>query len=129
MDTLGIHHLGLPVSDLPSTVRFFTECLGWSIVREISEYPAVFVTNESAFITLWQVESNARHFDRKQNVGLHHFAIRVSSEQALYTLFEKVAAHSGVAVEFAPEYLQGGPAKHCMVFEPSGIRVELIWLP
>jgi lactoylglutathione lyase len=34
-----------------------------------------------------------------------------------------------VRVEFAPELLRGGPAKHCMLYEPSGIRVEFIWAP
>jgi catechol 2,3-dioxygenase-like lactoylglutathione lyase family enzyme len=131
MDTLGIHHLGLAVSNLKATAKFFTDCLGWSIAREVPDYPAIFVTNGSAFVTLWQTASdhNATPFDRRKNVGLHHFAIKVASEQALDAVFEKAAAHPGVGVEFAPELLRGGPAKHCMLFEPSGIRVEFIWAP
>ena len=129
MDTLAIHHLGLAVSDLPASAEFFTDCLGWSVAREVPEYPAIFVTNGSAFVTLWQTENIATPFDRKKNVGLHHFAIKVSSEQALDQIFEKAAAHPRVRVEFAPELLRGGPAKHCMLFEPSGIRVEFIWAP
>lgn len=129
MDTLAIHHLGLAVSDLPASAKFFTDCLGWSVAREVPEYPAIFVTNGSAFVTLWQTETIATPFDRKKNIGLHHFAIKVSSAQALDQVFEKAAAHPGVRVEFAPELLRGGPAKHCMLFEPSGIRVEFIWAP
>lgn len=129
MDTLAIHHLGLAVSDLPASAKFFTDCLGWSVAREVPEYPAIFVTNGSAFVTLWQTENIATPFDRKKNIGLHHFAIKVSSAQALDQVFEKAAAHPGVRVEFAPELLRGGPAKHCMLFEPSGIRVEFIWAP
>jgi len=131
MDTLGIHHLGLAVSNLKASAKFFTDCLGWRIAREVPEYPAIFVTNGTAFVTLWQTASNhnATPFDRKKNVGLHHFAIKVPSEQALDAVFEKAAAHPSVSVEFAPEFLRGGPAKHCMLFEPSGIRVEFIWAP
>jgi catechol 2,3-dioxygenase-like lactoylglutathione lyase family enzyme len=129
MDTLGIHHLGLAVSNLPATAKFFTEGLGWSVAREVPEYPAIFVTNGTAFVTLWQTESGATRFDRRKNVGLHHFALRVTSEDALQAVFEKASAHPGVRVEFAPELLRGGPAKHCMLYEPSGIRIELIWAP
>ena len=129
MDTLGIHHLGLAVSDLKATAAFFTQCLGWTVAREVPEYPAIFVTNGAAFVTLWQTEPKATSFDRKRNVGLHHFAIRVASEDALAALLEKASAHPGVRVEFAPELLRGGPAKHCMLYEPSGIRIEFIWAP
>jgi len=129
MEMLGIHHLGLAVSDLRATAKFFTDGLGWSVAREVPEYPAIFVTNGQAFVTLWQTEDGARRFDRRKNVGLHHFALRVASEAALDAVFAKAAAHPGVRVEFAPELLRGGPAKHCMIYEPSGIRMEFIWAP
>ncbi len=129
MDTLGIHHLGLAVSNLRTTVQFFTDCLGWTIAREVPEYPAVFVTNGHAFITLWQTAPDATAFDRKTQVGLHHFAIKMASESALLALHDKVLNYPGVNVEFAPELLRGGPAKHFMMYEPGGIRLEFIWLP
>ena len=129
METLGIHHLGLAVSDLQATAKFFTDGLGWSVAREVPEYPAIFVTNGNAFITLWQTEAGASRFDRRKNVGLHHFALRVASESALDAAFARASSHPGVRVEFVPELLRGGPAKHCMIYEPSGIRVEFIWAP
>lgn len=129
MATHGIHHLGLAVSDLEATTGFFVDCLGWSLVREVPEYPAKFVSNGEAFFTLWQTASDNSPFDRKRQVGLHHVAIKVESEQDLVNVFDKVANHPGVTVEFAPELLRQGPAKHFMVYEPSGIRMEFIWVP
>ncbi|MCI0552743.1 MAG: VOC family protein [Anaerolineae bacterium] len=129
MSTLGIHHLGLSVSDLEATAKFFTDCLGWSVARELPEYPAKFVTNGEAFFTLWQTETECSPFDRKNQVGLHHVAIRVTNEQSLLEIFERASGFPGVVVDFSPELLRDGPAKHCMVFEPSGIRVEFIWAP
>lgn len=127
--TLGIHHLGLSVSNLEATASFFIDCLGWSLVREVPEYPAKFVSNGEALFTLWQTDADSSPFDRKRQVGLHHMALNVASEQDLMEIFSKVADHPGVTVEFAPEYLREGPAKHCMVYEPSGVRVEFIWVP
>lgn len=63
------------------------------------------------------------------HLGLHHVAIKVESEQDLMNVFDKVTNHPGVTVEFAPELLHQGPAKHFMVYEPSGIRMEFIWAP
>lgn len=129
MNTAGIHHLGLSVSSLEETSAFFINCLGWSLAREVPEYPAKFVTNGEAFITLWQTSDAAQAFDRKNNVGLHHVAIRVLEKTCLTELFEKVRKYPGVAVDFKPELLRGGPAAHFMVFEPGGIRIEFIWVP
>ncbi len=129
MGTLGIHHLGLSVSNLEATTKFFTDCLGWSVAREIPEYPAKFVTNGEAFFTLWQTEPESLSFSRKKNVGLHHVAIRVADEQSLLAIFDRASGFPGVTIDFSPELLRGGPAKHCMVFEPGGIRVEFIWAP
>lgn len=39
MDTLGIHHLGLAVSNPKATTRFFTDCFGWSIARTENDPP------------------------------------------------------------------------------------------
>ena len=125
----GIHHLGLSVSDLKATADFFVDCLGWTVAKEKPEYPAIFVTNGDAFITLWQTDNGATQFDHRGNVGLHHFALKVSTEEALNTLFKQVSDYPGVKIEFAPEMLGEGPARHCMFYEPSGIRMEFIWAP
>ncbi len=129
METTGIAHLGLAVAKLDETAAFFIDCLGWNLAREVPEYPAKFVTNGNAFLTLWQTDADAIPFDRKANVGLHHVAIRVTNESDLEPLFKKTSTFAGVNIYFAPVSLGDGPAKHFMVFEPSGIRVEFIWTP
>lgn len=129
MQTLGIHHLGLSVADLDATANFFTSCLGWSVVREVPEYPAKFVSNGEVLLTLWQTDPDPKRFDRRSQVGLHHVAVQVSDEDSLASIYERLSNFPDVVVDFPPELLRGGPAKHCMVFEPSGIRVEFIWTP
>ena len=129
MKTLGVHHVGLAVSNLDTSTAFFVEVLGWKVARELPAYPARFVTNGIAFLTLWQTNSGALPFDRKQHVGLHHVAIRVESEADLIALHQRAATFPGVTSEFAPELQGGGPNKHCMLYEPSGVRIELVWAP
>ncbi|HEX7386563.1 MAG TPA: VOC family protein [Castellaniella sp.] len=129
MAILGIHHLGLSVRDLDKTTAFFTECLGWKVVREVPDYPAKFVSNGSAFFTLWQTDPGATSFDRRKNLGLHHVALQVSDETDLDALYTKLQAYPGVEIEFSPQPVAGGPAKHCIFREPSGIRMEFFWAP
>ena len=126
--TKGAHHIGLTVPDLAKTRAFFLETLNYSQVGEKPDYPAVFLTDGTTMITLWQVANpeRAAPFDRKNVVGLHHFALNVENGEALDGLHRALSATDGVDIEFAPEPLGVGPAKHMMCAIPGGIRVEFI---
>ncbi|MDX2471392.1 MAG: VOC family protein [SAR324 cluster bacterium] len=126
--TVGIHHLGLTVSKLEETASFFIHALEFTLVKRDKNYPSIFVTDGTNMVTLWQANGDsAVEFDRKKNVGLHHVAFTVASLGDLAQAFAQAANHPGVTVEFSPELLRGGPAQHCMLLDPSGIRVELIF--
>ncbi|NVJ99212.1 MAG: VOC family protein [Alphaproteobacteria bacterium] len=126
--TLGVNHIGLAVSKLEATASFFVDTLGWEKAGEKPDYPAIFVTDGEAFVTLWQVENpaSAMPFDRRKNVGLHHLAMTVESLEALHSLHEKFQTVDGVIIEFAPEFLGQGPTTHMMIRDPSGLRLEFI---
>jgi catechol 2,3-dioxygenase-like lactoylglutathione lyase family enzyme len=126
--TRGAHHIGLTVPDLAQTRAFFIDALGFAQVGEVPDYPAIFLTDGATMITLWQAANPATAvpFDRKNVVGLHHLALKVDGADALDALHGKLKASDGVAVEFAPEPLAGGPTKHLMCSIPGGIRVEFI---
>jgi catechol 2,3-dioxygenase-like lactoylglutathione lyase family enzyme len=125
--TLGAHHIGLTVSRLEESAAFFTSLLGWQEVRRNTDYPAIYVSDGTVMLTLWAVKQEpAIPFNMKQNIGLHHIAFRVASESDLNAVYKKLV-DAGVKIEFAPELLGNGPARHMMCFEPSGIRVEFIW--
>ena len=127
-ETLDINHVGFTVSDLDATASFFIDTLGWQLAGGNPDYPAKFVTNGKMFITLWQATDpeNAIAFDRKNNVGLHHFAITVRDLTTLHDLHRRFVEHPRVTVEFAPEFLGDGPTTHMMIREPSGLRLEFI---
>lgn len=129
--TMGIEHLGLTVGDVELSSRFFVECLGWSVVGGKPAYPAIFVSDGFTRLTLWQVDKHDDYvpFDRRKNIGLHHVALRVPSEQALKEIFARVSAWPGAVMEFAPEPVGQGPRMHCMVREPGGVRVEFVYAP
>ncbi|MFQ5982867.1 MAG: VOC family protein, partial [Woeseiaceae bacterium] len=65
--TQGAHHIGLTVPDLDRTRAFFLDTLGFDQVGEVPDYPAVFLSDGSTMITLWQASDpdSAVPFDRK----------------------------------------------------------------
>ena len=126
--TRGAHHVGLTVPDLAKTRAFFVNTLGYQQVGEVPAYPAVFLSDGATMITLWQAADpqTAVPFDRKNVIGLHHLALGVENADALDDLHGALQANDDVVVEFAPEPLGDGPARHMMCAIPGGIRVEFI---
>ena len=126
--TKGAHHIGLTVPNLQETRNFFITTLGFEQVGEVPDYPAVFLTDGTTMITLWQAADpkTATPFDRKNVIGLHHFALSVDGSAVLEELDAKLVRTPGVDVEFGPEPLGGGPTRHMMCAIPGGIRMELI---
>jgi catechol 2,3-dioxygenase-like lactoylglutathione lyase family enzyme len=128
--TSGISHIGLSVSALDASFKFF-EALGFAKVGGSESYPSYFVSDGHSLITLWQTEEGATPFNRRTNVGLHHLAIRVPTLEALEQAYNAVCAVDGVQVDgegaFSPRKLEGTPLTHAMLYEPSGNRIELTY--
>lgn len=129
--TQGAHHIGLTVPDIAETRDFFTIVLGYDVVGERPAYPAVFVSDGTVMITIWQASdpATATPFNRKTNVGLHHLALKVVDHDALTALAAKLETHDGVDIEFSPEALGETPLRHMMTTIPGGVRVEFIAAP
>jgi catechol 2,3-dioxygenase-like lactoylglutathione lyase family enzyme len=126
--TQGVHHVGLTVSQLGAARDFFVEGLGFKQIGEVPEYPAVFLSDGTIMITLWQAEdpASAIPFDRRRVIGLHHLALRVPDRDALKALYDELSGRDDVEIEFAPESLGGGPTQHMMCRIPGNIRLEVI---
>lgn len=129
--TKGVHHVGLTVPQLEEARTFFIEGLGFEQVGEKPEYPAVFVSDGTTMITLWQAEdpASAVAFDRRRVIGLHHLALRIADAEALAGVHADLEGRDDVTIEFAPESLGGGPVQHMMCRIPGNIRLEIIAPP
>ena len=126
--TQGAHHIGLTVPNIDQARGFFVDVLEFQQVGAVPNYPAYFVSDGTAMLTLWQAADpeSATPFDRKTNIGLHHFALKVDGVDTLNAIYEKLKTTAGVEIEFAPEPLGGGPSQHMMFYIPGGIRMELM---
>ncbi|CAN8072915.1 unnamed protein product [Agarophyton chilense] len=127
--TIGVSHVALAVSTLSKTVQFFEE-LGFKKVGGDPDYPSIFVSDGCTIITVWQSKSkNPTPFDRTQNIGLHHLAIKCPTLEALNQTYEKVKGMKGTKIEFAPMLMPDLPFTHFMCYEPCGVRIEFTYHP
>lgn len=126
--TQGADHIGLTVPNLQETCSFFLDTLGFKQVGNKPDYPAVFVSDGSIMIILWQAVNPERAvpFDRKHVIGLHHLALKVDTLTVLVELHQTLSETPGVEIEFAPESLGEGKMQHMMCSIPGGIRMEFI---
>ncbi|MGR5945295.1 VOC family protein [Enterobacter sp. C4G1] len=125
--THGVQHIGLAVSNLEASAAFFTGLLGWQEVKRREDYPAIFVKDGAMTLTLWKTQTEEPvQFNRKNNVGLHHLALRVETKEGLYQILEVLKANQ-VEIEFEPTLIREGPSMHMMCYEPSGIRIEFYY--
>ncbi|MFK8184446.1 MAG: VOC family protein [Phormidesmis sp.] len=126
--TQGAHHIGLTVPSIAATRDFFVNVLEFNQVGEVPDYPAYFVSDGTVLITLWQATepASATPFDRKNNIGLHHFALKVDGLATLNALHDTLTKTEGVMIEFAPEPIGSGPTQHMIFSIPGGIRMELV---
>lgn len=126
--TSGIHHLGLTVVDVHTTANFFCDTLGFSKVGGEPGYPAIFVSDGTATLTLWQASQPAsvRSFDRKNAVGLHHLALRISDRETLEGLHRQLAEDDAVQVEFSPQPIGSSGNLHFICSIPGGLRLEFV---
>jgi len=101
--------------------------LGYQQVGEVPDYPAVFLSDGSIMVTLWQASNPDRcvPFDHKNVIGLHHLALTVGSD-SLDAPHERLKESTDVDIEFAPEPLGELPVRHLMCNIPGGIRVEFL---
>ena len=56
-------------------------------------------------------------------------AFKLSSFEDLDKMHERLKNTPNVKIEFAPELVGKGPAKHMIFREPGGIRLEFIVIP
>jgi glyoxylase I family protein len=133
----GIHHLDLVVSDLERSKAFYSELLGglgWSGVLEIEGERGEdiwYLRAADTWIGLRQKQSDAHGVPyERYALGVHHVAFEASSRDAVDKCWEWVMTQD-VEVESAPKefphYAEGYYA--AFFYDPDGIKLEVVHEP
>jgi len=119
----GLSHLGLRVTNLARSKRFYVETLGCQLVREADG--GILVNISGLLVALYEIDSDAANYDRFNpfRVGLDHLALSVETPSLLEDLQRDLDA-AGVrnhGVEEDPETHD----KYISFYDPDGIAWEL----
>jgi glyoxylase I family protein len=126
VQTAGVHHLRITVTDPARTRDFYTKLLGFSPMMDFPD--GFLVTNGSIFLGLRTGPDASRsaagaRFD-PNNIGLDHLSLSVSSKADLETAQTQARAMGvpcGDIVDFGPQF----GFYVLMLEDPDGIQIEL----
>lgn len=123
METPGLNHIILTISDVAKSRAFYGDLLGFKLVDITDAF--YFVSGGVAFFLF-----PSRHLlpnDRfnEFRIGLDHLSFTAPNEEALHSLAEKLRA-SGVETQGVQQYHTGN--KYVAFRDPDNIQLEY-WLP
>jgi lactoylglutathione lyase len=143
---LAFSHVGVCVSDLERSTRFYTEVLGFRPVLTMDMGPEVAATMEAdgcrftsrllgrgdVRVELLHWRSPEAHGDGERrpmtSLGLTHLCLRVDDVEPVLAAAERAGgtAHRHTTTELPGMGVDGGPVRLVYLTDPDGVRIELM---
>lgn len=120
----GVHHIAIICSDYVVSKKFYTEVLGFEIIREVyrterNSYKLDLSINGIYTIELFSFPSTPARLSRPEATGLRHLAFEVSKLDELVKRMQEL----NVSVEpiRVDEYTN---KRFCFIADPDGLPIE-----
>lgn len=125
METTGVHHVAIICSDYARSKHFYSELLGFSVIRETyraarQSYKLDLKVNDTTQIELFSFPNPPARVNTPEACGLRHLSFGVTHLEATVTELER----KGIAIE--PIRLDDLTGKRYTFFkDPDGLPLEL----
>jgi catechol 2,3-dioxygenase-like lactoylglutathione lyase family enzyme len=123
METPGLNHIILTISDVPKSRVFYGDLLGFDLIEVADGF--YFVSGGVAFFLFPSRHPLSDDRFNEFRIGLDHLAFAAPTEAALKSLAEKLSA-AGVETQGVEQYHTGN--KYVAFRDPDNIQLEY-WLP
>jgi lactoylglutathione lyase len=119
-------HVGLNVSNLARSKRFYQDVFGFDLAGESNDGGRVFAfltQNSVVVLTLWQQSDGAFAANRP---GLHHLAFQVNSIEQVKEAEQRLRK-LGIAIHYdgVTAHAEGAQSGGVYFDDPDGIRLEI----
>lgn len=120
-----VHHIAIICSDYERSKRFYTEILGFTIIREIyreqrKSYKLDLALNQNYVIELFSFPSPPKRLSRPEGTGLRHLAFEVAN------LDEAIDALRNKKIDVEPVRVDETTGKRFTFFaDPDNLPIEL----
>ena len=140
---MKVRHVGITVTDMEESLKFYKDLFGFSVIKEMSEHgkhidnfsgldgisvrTVKMAAQDGSMIELLQYESHPKTNDRNifediTYIGCSHFALTVSDLPSLYSELLK----SGITVLCSPQNSPDGKVRLTFCRDPDGTLIELV---
>ncbi|WP_317897082.1 SMU1112c/YaeR family gloxylase I-like metalloprotein [Aurantibacillus circumpalustris] len=121
----GLHHIAIICSDYSVSKKFYTEVLGFTIIREVyrkerDSYKLDLALNGLYQIELFSFPTVPERLSRPEAAGLRHIAFKVANLDEAILILKK----NKVKVE-APRVDEFTDKKFTFLFDPDNLPIEL----
>ena len=129
----AINHVAIAVSNLPSSINFYTPILEFLGYKNTENYPEVAIWESGqagCAINLWQAKPELlSHLHKMYAPGLHHLAFNADSS-AQVNEFYQLLLNNNVNVLEPPSEYNYAPGYYAVFFiDLDGIKLELAHIP
>jgi glyoxylase I family protein len=123
METTGLDHIILTVSDVAKSRAFYGDLLGFQLIDIADGF--YFMSGGVAFFLFPSTHPLPNDRFNEFRIGLDHLSFAAPNEKALHLLADKLRA-SGVEAQGVEQYHTGN--KYVAFRDPDNIQLEY-WLP
>ncbi len=125
MNIKGIHHIAIIAGDYERSKRFYTEVLGFSIIKETfrkerNSYKLDLAINGIYSIELFSFPNNRERASFPESKGLRHLAFAVDS---VAVAVSELMAHGVVVQSIRTDEITN--KQFCFFYDPNGQPLEL----
>ncbi len=122
---MKVHHIAITVNNLEESVKFYTQVLGFKIVKKFAREDmaayATFIKLNNFQIELWQfkdLKENSNSLDDIKVRGIRHLAFEVDN------LKETIATLKDKGLQFSESKLGASGHYYCFTTDPNGVALE-----